>query len=196
MRSIWILPDRNQSGEMQVHEEGLTTRLCDALDLSRLPPSLVLGIPEEVLRHSPNDECVYAQLAKMGSSVIFCLSVVCGRDKTGRMVTLTNIQVLNEDEWPQLPPLPFDPSDPQIVERLSSLESHFTLPEDPINRKVKEMLDAARTFQSLKTFSSDRLISSANKPDWMPARTRSLSQSNAFFLIAAIIIAMLIMVVL
>ena len=44
---IWILPNREQSGELQVIHNGRKCKLCDVIDIHQLPHVIRLGVPEE-----------------------------------------------------------------------------------------------------------------------------------------------------
>jgi hypothetical protein len=187
MRSLWILPDRDQSGELMVNEDGGLKKLTDAINITSLPAALTLGIPEEILRCDHGEDVVYAQYARLSGQALFCVSMRCGNDRAQRTVTLTNIQVLASDEAPSLPPPSFSSQDSVVAEKLAKMQRHFADRDDSVAKKVNSMLIAASKLPTFKTFASEPLVTTTNKPDWMPPK-RNVKNGSFLSIIAMVIV--------
>jgi hypothetical protein len=180
MRSLWILPDRAQSGDLLIQEGDEVKRLTEVIQLATLPPSLTLGIPEEILRRNAYEDFVYAQYVKLeDSSSIFCVSLNCGTDRTQRTVTLTNLQILEFGESPVYPPPLIEHDDPLVMNSLNKLRIPFAAQGNVAATKVQVMLAAVENERWNKSFGSERLVTTTNKPDWMPQREGT--DSRVFF---------------
>lgn len=173
MRSIWLLPDRSQTGRIQAVEDENTSSLHELISLKELPPEFVLGIPEEIYRSKPGELLLFAQFAFLASgSRIFCLSAPAGRDISGRIVSISNLQFLGEGEEPNLTPAPpknLPNEDRKIINQIYSgrKENNSDLYES-----VNKMLVAVKQVKNARSFSSETLTLARNKPDWMPQKKR------------------------
>lgn len=169
MRNIWLIPDREQDGLTRSIEDERISSLNELIDLKLLPPVLVLGIPEEISRAHSNGKFIYAQFVTLKNlDRVFCLSAPAGTDRSGRMVFITNLQILTPTEEPAIPPkrpsnFPTDLN--PWVEQFSNTKSSEYEP-------VYKMLEACRHNAWKKSFSSERLQKSKFMPDWMPQKKR------------------------
>lgn len=173
MRSIWLLPDRDQTGSIQAVENEQTYNLHEVISLKELPPELVLGIPEEIYRSKSGEFFLFAQFVFLGSgSRVFCLSAPAGRDISGRIVSISNIQFLEEGEEPNLKflaPKTLPNEDKKIINTINSGQKENNL---DLFGAVNKMLAAVKQAKNARSFSSETLILARNKPDWMPQKKR------------------------
>lgn len=176
MRSLWILPDRNQLGDLDVIEDDQRRKLSDVIDVGSVPLELTLGIPESVLEAQMNPHLIYAQFVRLGptraealgADAIFALSVRCGKDKTNRTVVLTLIQLLAAEDKPNLLPSALLPEPEHNV--WSELQSRFRSNDggDRFVQYVDRMLEAVESHQSLKSFVSLDIPRTVHRPEWEP----------------------------
>lgn len=186
MRNLWLLPDRHQDGLARTVENNRVASLNDLLDLRMLPPELVLGIPEEVVRRNDKDNHVFGQYAKLPSGAhAFCLSCAAGEDVSGRTVFITNLQILSLGEAPQIPPrlpLGLPPEEGRFAQELCMRTA-------AVYRPIQEMLEAVSNLPLAKTFASERLLHTRFKPDWVPKKKVNsglLDRSKGVLLLAII----------
>lgn len=195
MRNIWLLPDYTQSGNIIALEGEKSEPIYEVIDLNLLPRSLVLGIPEEVLENNPEDVFVYSQYCKIKEKYdIFASSIRAGKDRTGRSVVITNIQILETGECPKVPPLENLHVKPDIVKLMNILKLSFENKSNPSVIRTLEMLDAVKTRVRLATFSSEPLIRTANPPEWMPKKKEysSILKISLFFILIAFVFIVLV----
>ncbi|WP_447876538.1 hypothetical protein [Serratia fonticola] len=174
MRCIWLLPDRTQTGCISALEDGITHNLHELIDLSALPPELILGIPEELFRTKIEWDFLFGQLMILNSDErIFCISAPAGRDISGRIVSISNLQILGEKEEPNLDfsvPLNTSNEDCEIIrEAFVSKSNDYLKKIEPINR----MLKAVMLEKKARSFASETLAVSSNKPEWMPQKKKT-----------------------
>jgi hypothetical protein len=170
---IWVLPNRNQSGEEDAIKGGTKLNLSAAIDVKSLPKEIVIGIPEDVLARYPNDDLIFAQYCRQSNGTqkqdIFTLSVTCGVDLSGRTVYLTLLQIL----LPGCEMITF-PS----VETLSKEErskaneilTRFSRSNDKWVRSIKKMLVTVKKKPNVKSFANVPVTMSAFPPEWTPHR--------------------------
>lgn len=174
MRSIWLLPDRDQTGRIQAVEDERTYSLHELISLKELPPAFVLGIPEEIYRSKSGEFFLFAQFVFLASgSRVFCLSAPAGRDISGRMVSISNLQFLEEGEEPSLKflaPKILPNEDKKIINTISLGQKENNL---ELFGAVNKMLEAVKQAKNARSFSSEALILARNKPDWMPQKKDS-----------------------
>ncbi|MBC6558563.1 hypothetical protein TH59_08215 [Pantoea ananatis] len=197
MRCIWLLPDRTQTGCIRALEGGTIHNLHEHIDLSVLPPELILGIPEELFRTKLELNFLFGQFTILNSGErIFCISAPAGRDISGRIVSISNLQILGEKEEPTLKfsvPSNISNEDREIItENFASQNENYLKKLDPI----KKMLNAVMLEKKTRSFSSETLISASNKPEWMPQKKKPyqdgvISKKNITLLIFLIAIAVL-----
>jgi len=173
MRSIWLLPDRDQTGRIQAVEDESIYSLHELISLKELPPAFVLGIPEEIYRSKSGEFFLFAQFIFLASgSRVFCLSAPAGRDISGRIVSMSNLQFLEEGEEPNLKflaPKILPNEDKKIINTIFSGQKENNL---ELFGAVNKMLEAVKQARNARSFSSEPLILARNKPDWMPQKKR------------------------
>lgn len=171
MRNIWLLPDYSQSGTINAVEDEAIKPLHELIDLASLPQAIVLGIPEELLEKYKNEDFVYSQFGKQKYGVgYFTCSARAGQDISGRSVCITNLQVLQKNEVPQLPPAQSTCAPESSRLPMQKLVEILSNDRNVNVAATVDMLAAARTEQQLLTFSSETLRRSANPHDWMPKK--------------------------
>lgn len=188
MRNLWLLPDYSQSGVIMAREGDVLQPLHETLDLSSLPQSLILGIPEELLNTRRENGFIYSQFAKTNHELsYFVCSMRAGTDIAGRSVCITNVQLLSQIESPVFPPRPpewMTERESESIVKLTSLGS--------INSggaaSTFEMLEAVRLGNGWKTFSSERLVKSANPHSWMPKKKDNEFRLFGFALLALVLV--------
>ena len=174
---VWVLPNRDQSGEDNVLVNGLPCRLAEALDVTKLPKCLVLGIPEEAVEKYGDDEkLVFAQFIRQPElrRSIYSLSVICGRDRTDRIVFLTLLQLFPINELPQgVPTEPLLP--PEEAEGAAKLQQRMRVGTDKWVKSVRRLLSGARSYPTLASFANVALHRMHYQPDWTPQKKTSPS---------------------
>lgn len=174
MRSIWLLPDREQTGVINAIENEHFSVVHELINVKDIPPELVLGIPEEVFRSKPDEYFLFAQFAKLQSGAgVFCLSAPSGKDASGRIVAISNLQLLDSGEMPSLKPeIPKNVNSQDLV-WLEKIISTDGIENRELRKSIQVMLDAIKTSGRAKSFSSEALTLARNKPDWMPEKKNS-----------------------
>lgn len=173
MRDIWLLPDREQTGTIQVFESGELKPLHEAVELSLLPMSFVLGIPEAVLRENPSEGFVFSQYSRLSDNrAVFAVSKRAGLDQSGRSVVLTNLQWLEPEEHPVLP----KGQTLEIFDKLRKSKEiiEFALDDNALEN-VRAMLYAVDSRPSIRSYASESMARSANRPEWSPRRKKHLA---------------------
>ena len=172
-RIMWVLPDREQNGEDHVLSNGRQCLLSEALNVTQLPKSLVLGIPEEVVEKKADDEgLIFAQFIRQPklNRSLYALSVRCGRDRTGRIVFLTRLELLLSNELP-IADVPAEPllalDEAAMVARLGLRLLDET---DEWVNGLYRMLQATIDNPELSSFANVKLHRTHYKPDWMPKK--------------------------
>lgn len=169
---MWILPDRKQRGPRVIKNGVLYDQLISAIDVNTLPPELILGIPTELFKSNPQSGLMFAQYARCKSYSIFSVSIASGKDKSGRGVYLTNLQVLDNDELPVLQELKCPEECIDELGEMEKIRRMFNENSSESMKPVVEMLKAVDVLQGVRTFCSHDLYSSANEPNWMPRRVK------------------------
>lgn len=199
-RHLWILPDREQSGDLDVIEAGERRRLTDAVTVDALPLFFTLGIPESVLEAHPEPSLIYAQFARvaeplselLGTCQIFALSVRSGKDRDGRTVYLTGMQFLPTGEAPVL--LPDDPLPDSEHATLTQLRARFNAAyPDRWVASVTAMLVAVQEHPELTSFANVDAPKLANRADWFPGRSKKNSFVAATVCIAIFLALLLLL---
>lgn len=192
-RDIWILPDRLQSGDLDVVEAGERRRLTDALRVDALPLSFTLGIPESVLKAHPEAGLIYAQFARfvepfhepLGTRDLFALSVRSGKDRSGRTVYLTGMQLLAPGQMPALlPDITLPDSDDATLKALRARFNEAN--SDHWVASVRAMLAAVREHPNFASFANVDAPNLAHRAEWVPGRSKKNS-----FVVATTCIAIL-----
>ncbi|QET55306.1 hypothetical protein FOB25_02210 [Citrobacter portucalensis] len=194
MRSIWLLPDRKQTGCVIALENGVNHNLHELIDLSTLPPELILGIPEELFRKKLDHGFLFGQFVILTSGErIFCISAPAGKDISGRTVSISNLQILDKNEEANLIfSLPSNTTreDEKIInEVFVNKGSDFLKKFEPINL----MLNAVAVVKRARSFSSETLVLSSNKPEWMPQKKKthlSMLISNKYIFLLILFMVM------
>ena len=170
-RCLWLLPDRTQSGRVMAVESDEVVPVEQAIDILQLPPALVLGVPESVLREHSEPGYLFGQLARLKDGrFIYCVSGRAGTDVGGRTVCMTSVQFLDGDVNPVIP----EPPGPSCV---SSDDWKFAeaiclalrQPETPGVREIRAMMDVARTGR-FSTLASIDVPRNANQHEWTPGK--------------------------
>lgn len=203
MKCLLLLPDFNQSGEIRVWGDGMSTpmpvSLCEDIPLRELPDCFVLGIPESLLRAHVEQDFVYAQYARLASKKnVLSYSIRGGNDKSGRTIVLTIFQLLNDAEKLKFPPeapqdLPLSISEDErhsigdrIEAMMKSLKSDSTM-------NIKNMISAVEQFPKFRSFASEYSYLLAKSPQWTPRKKKAYSPILeiliAFVLLAILIVA-------
>ncbi|MBN3183032.1 hypothetical protein H5A18_14105 [Pectobacterium brasiliense] len=176
MRSIWLLPDRKQTGCVSALENGITHNLHELIDLSILPPELILGIPEELFRTKLEQDFLFGQFVILTSGErIFCISAPAGRDISGRIVSISNLQILGRKEEASLN---FSVPSNTSEEDVKIINEVFVNKKNDSFKKFESinlMLDAVMAVKRARSFASETLIQSSNKPEWMPQKKKLIS---------------------
>lgn len=187
MRNLWLIPDRDHEGVISVLEGDKISPLHETLSLNKLPPALSFGIPKELLLKYQSNDFVYAQFARLKSSNIFVRSIRAGHDKSGRTVTLTELQLLEKGESPKV----FVEVNPnatgQLLHFMEKMRSVLSDRQNISRRKIDEMLNATKELQWPDTFSSEYLTKSVNKPDWTPRKKKLINNTLLILLIVLFI---------
>lgn len=171
MRNIWLLPDYQQVGTIYAVEGNSEKPFHDMVDLTMLPSALVLGIPEEILAKNMEDDFVFGQFCRTAFGTdFFSCSIRAGKDKTGRSVTLTNLQILDVNEKPEIPPIQNDKVHDEAAVAAHKLVAALTRQSSRAGLSIIEMLEAVKMKRDISSFSSERLYCSANPPGWMPKK--------------------------
>lgn len=174
MRSIWLLPDRKQTGCISALENGVTHKLHELIDLSTLPPELILGIPEELFRTKLDHDFLFGQFVILTSSErIFCISAPAGKDISGRIVSISNLQILGRKEEANLNfsvPSNTSEEDVKIINEVFVNQKNDSLKK---LESINLMLDAVMVVKKARSFASETLILSSNKPEWMPQKKKT-----------------------
>jgi len=195
MRSIWLLPDREQTGCVPAIENETISVIHELINVRELPPEFILGIPEEVFRSKQESFFLFAQYAKLKSgSNIFCLSAPSGKDVSKRAVVTSNFQILKAGEVPNLKldvPLGISAQEQRWIKDIISINETSNL---ELLKPINIMLKAIKENKHLSTFSSEKLTLARNKPEWMPQKKSPLrcskqSYKTHFFIIISFIIA-------
>ena len=172
--TFWILPHRDQSGDEDVVKDGQLIKLTAALSVEQLPKELVLGIPESVLRGHREQELIFAQYVRDRSKgrAFFAISVTSGKDKDGRTVYLTFVEILGLGERPQLQPtvegLP--QGERRKAEKLLSRLGNLNNLKDKWVRRVSDMLKAGTAHRWIESFSNVSIPDAAFPPQWTPEK--------------------------
>lgn len=180
MKNLWILPDKNQNGLALTVAESYIAPLNELTDLSKLPQVLNLGMPEEIVRAKPDiSKILYAQFVKLenGKSV-FSITAPAGTDLNGRIVFITNLQFLELNETPTLPPVkPIN-----LPDDVKDWSKQFDDVSSESFENIREMLDAVQKRPYASSFASERLAKAKFTPDWMPKKKlKAQAQLVIFF---------------
>ncbi|MEJ5991964.1 hypothetical protein WG902_18310 [Ramlibacter sp. PS3R-8] len=172
MRSIWLLPDREQAGIIRVATPEGIVNLGAAFDVTTLPAAIVLGVPEPVLRENISSDFLFAQFARMaGGTAVFCLSRRAGQDVKGRTVCITNLQLLDDGEAPAIPPpVPRISLSEEDSKAVNALRARLAAPASASAEVVQELLNAVRLHRWASTFASADTPRNANPYSWTPKK--------------------------
>ena len=172
-RVVWLLADRDQSGQILAVGDGRVGPVAQFIDVACLPPEIVLGIPESVLRAHPDHSYVFGQLGRLrDDSWIYCLSRRAGVDVAGRTVCVTRLQIVdrpNETSRPELIELLEIPQpDREFGNEICSLLAD---PAHPNAKAIDRMLvtGAGGQFTSL---ASAPVPLAANEHEWKPGKKK------------------------
>lgn len=177
MRNIWLIPDREQDGQAYAIDGDRIAPLNEILNLKLLPPELVIGIPEEIIRENHGRNFIFAQLAKLKNDEnysdewAFCLSSPAGIDKSGRVIFITNLQIISKNEEPTIPP----PRPSNFPSDLNILAKQFDDERSSAYYPVKKMINARNENPIAKSFASEMIKKSRFTPDWMPKKNLLLN---------------------
>ena len=168
---VWILPDRSQSGELNVIWHGHKCGLCDVIDVHQLPRGLVLGVPEELIRKYGADDPIYAQLIRDEEQQFFSLSTCCGLDEEGRIVHLTYLEIGSLADEPVLgwltEGLPEESS-----RRVENIKQRIEQKTDRWACEIVEMLRVAHNKKYIKSFANVETPRLQPSPVWAPQKVR------------------------
>jgi len=168
MKIGWILPDRRQTGTLSIDWGNRISPLHQEFDLRTIPRAFTLGIPEEVIARTAEKARIFSQVARLDEGgALFAGSIEAGTDDGGRVVVLTLIAQLHNNETltADCARQIFVPaSEKEYGEKLREVLSKDLLSQDS---DLSSMLVAVKQFPLLRTFASERLVRTANPPDWM-----------------------------
>jgi hypothetical protein len=168
MKTSWILPDRQQTGTMLLDQSGCVEPIHTALELHKLPRAFTLGLPEELFLATRDRPVFFSQFARLGDGEnLFAASLEAGKDVGGRAVVLTLLVQLHGQEMVQaesvadfkIPALEIDCDRSLLLE----LTEQFNERASSLN----SLLTAVKDFPERRTFASEALRRSANRPEWM-----------------------------
>jgi len=172
---IWILPNRNQNDEDTVLKNGERLKLTSAINVVDLPKSIILGIPEGILKRNPDKDLIYAQYCRQQNPNrdIFVLSVKCGVDKDNRGVYLTVLQILNPGADPGKmpePPIGLNDEERTIVQQISQ---RYQKNQDKWIKSIKQMLDYVASDSDESSFANIENPDAVFRAQWTPLSTKS-----------------------
>lgn len=191
MKSVLLLPDFHQSGEIKLWGDGMTAPIpvstCTEFRVIDLPDCFVLGIPESLLRANIGQDFIYAQYARLkNKQCILSFSIRCGQDKSGRTVVLSLLQLLAPGQSFTFPPESI-PSLPQSIDKRTEVqdkaEEMVKLLRSDAQSNIKDMIRAVQQYQKIQSFASEYTDSLAQKPQWTPLK-KKVNRFTAMFLIA------------
>lgn len=168
---VWILPDRSQSGKLNVIWHGHKCGLCDVIDVHKLPRGLVLGVPEELFRKYGADDPIYAQLIRDEEQHFFSLSTCCGLDEGGRIVHLTYLEIGSLADEPVLGWLTKGLPE-KSGKRVENIKQRIEQNKDRWARGIVEMLRVAHNKKYIKSFASVETPNLQPSPVWAPQKVR------------------------
>lgn len=176
MKAIWILPDRHQCGTMLLDQDGCVEPVHTALPLTKLPRAFTLGIPEELFLANRDHPVFWVQYARLSDSEsLFAASMEAGQDIGGRAVVLTLLVRLSEQETlhaENIAQFKVPTSEVECARALlRELDRQFGDRESPLNA----LLVAIRQFPECRTFASETLRRSANRPEWMKKKSDGIA---------------------
>jgi len=168
---IWVLPHRDQADDEDVVKNGRPAKLTVALAVQDLPKELIIGIPESVLQGRHKQEVLLAQYVRQRSHAraLFALSTPCGKDKGGRTVYLTLIEVLPTDGLPERSPSLEGLSGPELS-KAQQILSRLAFCVDPWSRRIHDMLEAVSRHGEIDTFCSTTVPNAAYPAQWTPKK--------------------------
>ena len=168
---IWILPDRSQSGDHTAVRQGRKEKLSKIMDVRKLPRELVLGVPEELIRKYGSDDPIFAQLVRDEKQQYLNISTCCGKDKEGRVVHLTFLDISNlRDETALDLPTQGLPDEPS--RRAETIQQRIEQNSDKWVRGIKEMLKAAQANRYFRYLSNIETPKAHFPPEWTPQAAR------------------------
>jgi len=163
---FWVLPDIEQCGKLWVidtdNQEQLSlTDFYKEYKIKEIAREFEIGIPEELLIKFKSPKFGFAQIIRDHiNNVVFSISTRCGKDKDGRTVTLTYIQIVNELSEIQLP-------NQESLSFLKTLNENLTFQIDlNTESKIDKLKKASISFNDIKSFCSDKLQKTVYKHDW------------------------------
>ena len=195
MRNLWLIPDREQEGEISVLEGEKISLLHETLPLKKLPPALSFGIPKELLLKNLSNNFIYAQFGRLKNGQnIFARSIRAGQDRSGRTVTLTELQILEKGESPKISVQVNANASDELQHFMLKMKNILSDPDNISRKKIDEMLNATKREQRPVTFSSELLTESVNKPDWTP-RKKKIINNTLMIVLAVLLISLVIFLI-
>lgn len=190
MKNIWILPDKKQNGLALAVIENKIAPLNELIDLSKLPKVLNLGIPEELVRAKADvTNFLYAQFVKLeNEKSVFSITAPAGTDVNGRIVFITNLQLLELNETPILPPAKLT----NLPDDVKDWAKQFDDVTSASFENINEMLDAVQNRPYSRSFASERLSKARFTPDWMPKK--KIKAKTLFVIFLALILSIFFMI--
>ena len=170
MKSYWILPDTDSTGAVQILLEEKTQNLSEFEIWKQRPKEIFPAIPKEIMVKYQNKDVIYAQYARMKDFNIFCLSFLCGKDSFGRVVQITNLQLLEKNERPSFDIKIYLPQKTEIEKQVSIISDIINDQNSAQHKKISTMIEAFDTEFQFATFSSEILNESPLLHDWMPKK--------------------------
>lgn len=161
----WVLPDFNQEGKLWLISPSIENRISlsdfyKKYKIKEIAKEFEIGIPEELLGQFKSPKFGFAQIVKDHANKIFSISTRCGKDKDGRTVTLTYIQIVNELSEIQLP-------DQESLSFLETFNKDLIFQIDSETElKIDRLKKASLYFHDIKSFCSDKLMRTVYKHDW------------------------------
>lgn len=172
MKTSWILPDREQTGNMLLDHCGKVEPLHTVLQLGNVPRAFTLGIPEELFLSNRDKPVFFLQFARLvNGEGLFGASLEAGKDVGGRAVVLTLLVQLDGRETlmsEDVAELETPTTEIECAENLLlELTKQFNERTSPLN----SLLTAVDRFPECQTFASEQLRRSANRPAWMKKKS-------------------------
>jgi len=172
IKQIWIMPDYSQSDELEVISSNRKNKLCDEIDTHQLPNVLRLGVPQELINKYGSDEPIYSQLVRSEDKQYFSVSMCCGRDKDGRVIHLTYLEISNLEDSPTLD-LPTKWLPQAEKERAEIVKQRIEQNTDRWTLGIKKMLEALCNKKEINSFANVETPKAYYSPEWTPQEANS-----------------------
>lgn len=185
--NYWVLPDRNQVGKSLTFKDGDVKELREWMELSKIPKSIIFGIPEELILK--DEKIIFAQYARLDNGKnLLCLSMVAGKDCNNRLVTLTNLQIFSNNQY-HIPPIIPDNAPNNEMSYFNDFRN-ISLNN---NESIDNMLKAVNEKPFFKTFANEQLKNNQYPYDWTPKKKLKYVMLFSILLIILAVFVMIMM---